>query len=210
MLSETLETGLQHYQIGPKIRALRQQKKLNLVTLGEHTGLSPGMLSKIERSDTADATQDRAGFQRRARAFLCRTGKYVKNRGRQEKRPLSPARSGRCFVTALFFRKSRLSGERSKAAGLLCPLPGHIDTDRPSQARRRGTHLRDQRTTRGHSRRGRCNFRRGRFDVFRLRQRPQLSAQRPSDLYCDRRRHAGLVRIRPVSLRARRRELRPA
>ena len=49
MLSETLETGLQHYQIGPKIRALRQQKKLNLVTLGEHTGLSPGMLSKIER-----------------------------------------------------------------------------------------------------------------------------------------------------------------
>ena len=50
MLSETLAAGLEHYQIGPKIRALRLKKKLGLVQLGEHTGLSPGMLSKIERS----------------------------------------------------------------------------------------------------------------------------------------------------------------
>jgi transcriptional regulator with XRE-family HTH domain len=50
MLSETLSTGLEHYKIGPKIRALRLKKKLGLVQLGEHTGLSPGMLSKIERS----------------------------------------------------------------------------------------------------------------------------------------------------------------
>lgn len=49
MLSETLTTGLEHYKIGPKIRALRLKKKLGLVQLGEHTGLSPGMLSKIER-----------------------------------------------------------------------------------------------------------------------------------------------------------------
>ena len=49
MLSETLATGLEHYNIGPKIRALRLNKKLGLVQLGEHTGLSPGMLSKIER-----------------------------------------------------------------------------------------------------------------------------------------------------------------
>jgi transcriptional regulator with XRE-family HTH domain len=49
MLSETLATGLKHYKIGPKIRALRLKKKLGLVQLGEHTGLSPGMLSKIER-----------------------------------------------------------------------------------------------------------------------------------------------------------------
>ena len=50
MLSETLAAGLEHYKIGPKIRALRLKKKLGLVQLGEHTGLSPGMLSKIERS----------------------------------------------------------------------------------------------------------------------------------------------------------------
>jgi transcriptional regulator with XRE-family HTH domain len=49
MLSDTLATGLAHYEIGPKIRALRRRKKLSLVQLGAHTGLSPGMLSKIER-----------------------------------------------------------------------------------------------------------------------------------------------------------------
>jgi transcriptional regulator with XRE-family HTH domain len=49
MLSETLATGIEHYKIGPKIRGLRLKKKLGLVQLGEHTGLSPGMLSKIER-----------------------------------------------------------------------------------------------------------------------------------------------------------------
>lgn len=49
MLSETLSSGLEGYQIGPKIRMLRQKKDLGLVQLGEHTGLSSGMLSKIER-----------------------------------------------------------------------------------------------------------------------------------------------------------------
>jgi len=49
MLSQTLVAGLEQYRIGPKIRALRLNKKLGLVQLGEHTGLSPAMLSKIER-----------------------------------------------------------------------------------------------------------------------------------------------------------------
>lgn len=49
MLSETLEKGLREYRIGEKIRALRGKKKLGLVQLGQHTGLSPAMLSKIER-----------------------------------------------------------------------------------------------------------------------------------------------------------------
>ena len=49
MLSETLTTGLAHYRIGSKVRALRLKKKLGLMQLGEHTGLSPAMLSKIER-----------------------------------------------------------------------------------------------------------------------------------------------------------------
>lgn len=49
MLSETLSEGLEQYAIGPKIRTLRQNKKLSLVQLGAHTGLSPAMLSKIER-----------------------------------------------------------------------------------------------------------------------------------------------------------------
>ena len=49
MLSDTLASGLEHYRIGPKIRTLRQKKKLGLVQLGEHTGLSAALLSKIER-----------------------------------------------------------------------------------------------------------------------------------------------------------------
>jgi len=49
MLSKTLAAGLEGYQIGPKIKTLRQNKDLGLVQLGAHTGLSSGMLSKIER-----------------------------------------------------------------------------------------------------------------------------------------------------------------
>jgi transcriptional regulator with XRE-family HTH domain len=49
MLSETLTEGLERYGIGPKLRALRLKKKMGLVELGQHTGLSPAMLSKIER-----------------------------------------------------------------------------------------------------------------------------------------------------------------
>ena len=49
MLSETLTSGLESYRIGHKIRELRIRKNLGLVQLGEHTGLSSGMLSRIER-----------------------------------------------------------------------------------------------------------------------------------------------------------------
>lgn len=49
MLSMTLSTALESYEIGPKIRALRTARQLGLVQLGEHTGLSPALLSKIER-----------------------------------------------------------------------------------------------------------------------------------------------------------------
>ena len=49
MLSATLQEGLSEYAIGDKIRALRLKKKMGLVELGAHTGLSPALLSKIER-----------------------------------------------------------------------------------------------------------------------------------------------------------------
>ena len=49
MLSATLQKGLDEYAIGDKIRALRLKKKMGLVELGTHTGLSPALLSKIER-----------------------------------------------------------------------------------------------------------------------------------------------------------------
>jgi len=49
MLSDTLTTALASYAIGPKIRTMRLSRKLGLTQLGEHTGLSPALLSKIER-----------------------------------------------------------------------------------------------------------------------------------------------------------------
>jgi transcriptional regulator with XRE-family HTH domain len=49
MLSETLQRGLDQYGIGAKLRALRLKKKMGLVELGRHSGLSPALLSKIER-----------------------------------------------------------------------------------------------------------------------------------------------------------------
>lgn len=49
MLSKTLQDGLHDYGIGDKIRAMRLKKKIGLVDLGKHTGLSPALLSKIER-----------------------------------------------------------------------------------------------------------------------------------------------------------------
>src|ERR687893_1129431 len=49
MLSPTLQQGLDGYELGAKIRALRLKKKMGLVELGRHTGLSPALLSKIER-----------------------------------------------------------------------------------------------------------------------------------------------------------------
>lgn len=49
MLSDTLQKGLDRYGIGGKLRGMRLKKKMGLVELGRHTGLSPALLSKIER-----------------------------------------------------------------------------------------------------------------------------------------------------------------
>jgi transcriptional regulator with XRE-family HTH domain len=49
MLTPTLRQGLDAYAIGAKLRDLRLNKKMGLVELGKHTGLSSAMLSKIER-----------------------------------------------------------------------------------------------------------------------------------------------------------------
>lgn len=50
MLSDTLSEGLEAYGIGPAIRLLRTEKDMGLEHLGQHTGLSASMLSKIERN----------------------------------------------------------------------------------------------------------------------------------------------------------------
>ncbi len=49
MTSPTLARGLRAYDVGGKLRALRLRKKMRLVELAQHTGLSAAMLSKLER-----------------------------------------------------------------------------------------------------------------------------------------------------------------
>ena len=49
MVTKAIEEGLRPYQIGPKLRTLRLKKSMGLVQLGKHTGLSAGLLSKLER-----------------------------------------------------------------------------------------------------------------------------------------------------------------
>jgi transcriptional regulator with XRE-family HTH domain len=45
---ETIQRVLSSYELGPKLRQLRLRKKIALVDLGKHTGLSPSMLSQLE------------------------------------------------------------------------------------------------------------------------------------------------------------------
>ena len=49
MASETVVAGLKKYGIGSKLRTLRLRKSMGLAELSKHTGLSPALLSKLER-----------------------------------------------------------------------------------------------------------------------------------------------------------------
>ena len=49
MPNKTITDGLKPYALGDKLRGLRLKKSMGLVQLGKHTGLSPAMLSKLER-----------------------------------------------------------------------------------------------------------------------------------------------------------------
>jgi transcriptional regulator with XRE-family HTH domain len=49
MESETIAEGLKKYGIGSKLRRLRLRKSMGLIELSRHTGLSPALLSKLER-----------------------------------------------------------------------------------------------------------------------------------------------------------------
>ncbi len=48
-MTDTISEGLGRYSIGEKLRSMRLRKNMGLVELGRHTGLSAGLLSKLER-----------------------------------------------------------------------------------------------------------------------------------------------------------------
>ncbi len=49
MATDTIKIGLKKYGIGAKLRSLRLRKSMGLLELSKHTGLSPALLSKLER-----------------------------------------------------------------------------------------------------------------------------------------------------------------
>jgi len=49
LVNKTIEEGLRPYALGEKLKCLRLKKSMGLVELSGHTGLSPAMLSKLER-----------------------------------------------------------------------------------------------------------------------------------------------------------------
>src|SRR6478672_10604781 len=49
MGTDTINIGLAKYAIGSKLRRLRLRKSMGLLELSRHTGLSPALLSKLER-----------------------------------------------------------------------------------------------------------------------------------------------------------------
>jgi transcriptional regulator with XRE-family HTH domain len=50
MVSAQLKATLDRYHVGDKLRQLRLRRKMGLVELSRHSGLSPALLSKLEHS----------------------------------------------------------------------------------------------------------------------------------------------------------------
>ena len=48
MVSQHLKETLDRYHVGDKLKQLRLRRKMGLVELSKHTGLSPALLSKLE------------------------------------------------------------------------------------------------------------------------------------------------------------------
>ena len=183
MLSATLKDGLGDYGIGAKIRALRLKKKMGLVELGQHSGLSPALLSKLERGRLFPTLPTLlrialvfsvgldyffAGAREKPLVAVVRKAERVQLPERQDGTDMSyrfesldyPATERR-FNSVL--RRVPSSGAR----------PGPA-----ARARGRRVHLHAQRSVeRAHRRPGAC-ARVRRFDVLRLRPSPWVPSRR--------------------------------
>ena len=148
MLSQTLAAGLESYEIGPKIRALRLKKNLGLVQLGEHTGMSSGMLSKIERGQLFPTLPTLLKiamvFGIGLEHFFVDWKDRPTSSGHQKERPLAPAGPSGRRKPFLLLREPRLPCERSEDADLLCGVRTALGSDGAPQTFRRRDHLRDQ------------------------------------------------------------------
>ena len=179
MLSATLKSGLGDYDIGGKIRTLRLKKKMGLVELGKHTGLSPALLSKDRAgaavSDATDAAAHRARLRRRSRVLL--RGRTREAAGRRRPparaRPADGAAAG--ARQRIPFRVARLPGRRASVQRVLRGIPaGGTRQATSTRPRRRGVHLCAAGKAKRADRERRTRPRSRRFDLLRFEYSAQL------------------------------------
>ena len=197
MLSATLKDGLGDYGIGAKIRALRLKKKMGLVELGQHSGLSPALLSKLERGRLFPTLPTLlrialvfsvgldyffAGAREKPLVAVVRKTERVQLPERQDGKDMSyrfesldyPATERR-FNSVL--RRVPSSGARPRPAAL---------------ARGRGVHLHAQGSVERSHRRPGARARVRRLDVLRLRPSPWVPPRRHLNMLRHRR-HDSLI-----------------
>jgi transcriptional regulator with XRE-family HTH domain len=187
MISETLAAGLAQYKIGAKVRALRLNKKLGLVQLGEHTGLSSAMLSKIERGQVFPTLPT---LLRIALVFGVGLDHFFVDEARplvavtrkQDRLRLPDRRDAK--ASAYFFESLDFPVADRKIEGYYAEFPAHSIGAAPP--RRGGTDLRAEGPTRRDGRRRRPRAPRRRRHVLRLRRAAQLPSERAFELRGDR------------------------
>jgi transcriptional regulator with XRE-family HTH domain len=190
MLSETLTVGLEHYRIGPKIRALRLKKKLGLVQLGEHTGLSPAMLSKIERGQLFPTlpTLLRIAlvFGVGLEHFFLEEERPAVAVVRKNERLRLPDLSGEA-APAYFFESLDFPATDRRMESFYAEFPVRSKPSTAARARVGGIHLRHRGPAGRHRRGHRSCPRRRRRDVLRFERAARLPAREPLDVRRPRR-----------------------
>ena len=188
-------------RIGDKLRTLRLKKKIGLVELGKHTGLSPALLSKIERGRMFPTLPTLLRI-----ALVFGVGLEFFFAGARDKplvavvrkadRVRLPDRPGAREVAYRFESLDYPATERRfncYYAEFFPVAPGPATAARSSGRR---VHLRDPgHAERAHGRRGAC-ARGGRLHVFRFERSPRLPAQRRPDLQRRRRDSSVARRVR--------------
>jgi quercetin dioxygenase-like cupin family protein len=124
MASDTIHTGLMKYAIGARLRRLRLGKSMGLLELSKHTGLSPGLLSKLER-DVMHLRCRRFCALQWCSAWgwnIFQSGAEAGTRDRAQEGPSAFSRVAGIRRTGVLLRKPRLSGAEPCAGLLLRPV----------------------------------------------------------------------------------------
>ena len=187
MLSDTLTNELERYAIGPRIKALRLKKKLGLVQLAAHTGLSSAMLSKIERGQMFPTLPT---LLRIAMVFGVGLDHFFSPEKekplvavvRKEQRLKLPAPpNGK--PPAFLFESLDYPVANRKMEAFYAEFPARRAAIGSAPAWQRGVHLRSRRPSGCRCGRGTDDTQRRRRHVFQLKRSPQLPSRWQASLH---------------------------